>query len=509
MMSNYNPSEAKLSATNIHTPFTLGDNIKSPSDFIQKKLQAVQSELNTYHLDYLARHAQGVCSEEEKEIIAYQEQLFAEQQRFNREQDARAAAENSRFTGIKKALGFGKNIFQNVGLRLGLFGVAIQTALDAVQKTVPLQWASYLLRVVAAPLALASMTANAIEDIYDTWNDDQRGQRITRYGANLATIGLLGAGIAVMLGVTASIIAAPIALPAVLLGMLGVAYYKNHSIHKGVEQDIVTVNGMIESKQQALSNAVDAMFTSPSPAFQAILKTGRDDDIRKAVNQDPKIQRLVFQLNDDKVQLKRLELQRDHANSNKKGLAGMFFGIGIALLGVVFPPAGLALAMIGGVIFLASSTSFKQKVPASLLSTLNRSIECERDMLDERSLVYLQCVQQLRVHSAAAASAVVHSSPVLPHPELTASRPVTPPVAAITSSAAATMMMLAANTDTSPRTFATGVVGSGNSRLADASSRYATMLVDVYQHVPHARSDSGYDRSEEIEESHSPRAARK
>lgn len=465
--------------------YTLGDNILSPSDLIQKKLQAVQNELDAYHPNYLKEAGGRLANElkEERELMDYQRQLYAEQRRINQQIEEAAAAERSRLTGFKNALRSIKNFFLPVGQAFGLMGVAVDTAISAAQGKIAWNWLNYFYKVVAAPLALAAMAAYAIQDMYDTWMDTQREQRMTRYAAGLATLALLGAGIAVMLGVTASILAAPIAMPALLLGMLGVAYAKNHYIHKRAEQDIVTVKENIERKAEALTEAVKAMFDAPSVEFKAILDSGNELAVRKAVNQDPKIQRLVFQINDHRVQLRKLEVQRDHANDNKKGLAGMFFGIGIALLGVIFPPAGVPLAIIGGLIFLASSDLFKQQVPPAKLADLDNAIEGERGMLNERTFVARQCGLQIRSHAkprteSAAVSTLEASgsqSPVIARPALDSTRPASPPP--VVSATVAASLSVAVND--SPRAAVVNVTDAPHVTTSAARSRPASPLTLV------------------------------
>lgn len=397
MLSDHSPNETP--------PYSLGDQMTQEA-FINKKMAAVARRLAELRQERDRDNTKKI-----EELAEYQDQLTTELQRLNRKTaEIQAQANRPLFTFVTVTLFTpAKNFFLKLSDEAGLISAAMNIFYNAIRATT-----DYFLRVFATPLYLAAAAAYALEDIYHILNDDQIQQRKTRFITNIATIGLFGLGLAVTLGALASFIVTPIALPVVMWGVLGAAYYKNAYIHHRTNEAIEKIHEKTAKIQTELHQTIHALFASPSSqelrnalnlyrlnsthltASNRVFSDLSKKIILECICRDPNIQRLAFQRNDYQLQLRRLEIQRDHADKNKKGSAGMIVGIGIMMLGLAFPPAALPLAIIGGLIFVTASTAFKNKISDAKLKKLDNLIENQSNMHSQREYIHTFCETRLQ-----------------------------------------------------------------------------------------------------------------
>lgn len=279
-----------------------------------------------------------------------------------------------------------KNSFIYIGSILGWADTGFDTAM--LGAGVPPE-TSILQKSTGALLALASSAAYSIEDIYDTWNDDRLKQRKTRYGANLLTIGLFGLGIAATVGAI-SFLTAPIALPLIMLGVLGIGVYKHSYIFKRTSTEIEILKNSFDDKLQEIDQRIDQLENEGHIISEANLFT--------AVRHDFKIQRLACQLHDIRKQHERLIWQKLHAKTHLKNSAGLLVGLGVLLGAIVFPPLNLLFLLAGGVIFLTAVYHRAVSLPSINYLVQEQRINKNRDMSEIDNFISRKIISKYPLH---------------------------------------------------------------------------------------------------------------
>lgn len=237
-----------------------------------------------------------------------------------------------------------------------------------------------VLRLISTPITMGIFAFDAIENMIETWRDTRLNQRTTRYGTSLINLGIFGVGMAITAG---AFVAAPLTLPLMLLGMMGVSYYKNTYIQKRLDAEIEDQEKKLNELQKDLNYGIELLI----PLSEGILNL---DAERQSISSNPKIQRLKYDICQCNINLLKLKFQREHVQSNRRGLSGMILGVGFiiaAILTAPIPPLSLALGIIGGFIIAGSATAYKSKLSQRNTDQLEQALTNQRTMEIETTIV--------------------------------------------------------------------------------------------------------------------------